>query len=228
MAANTTRRRAGRPARWPTGTPTRPGAGAPDGTRTEAGSEAAGRPDGWAGTSRTGPRLDTAQSRFWRKKQSSQLTFVCRRASVCHARSSSEKLDLVGDASKPTSPPSCNDDSRKSQEVHTWLNTCKQRDISATRRKRGAISVAFESGWRPSLPPGLAAHATAMNILVTGITGFVGASLAPRLERDGHAVRGLSRHPPLTPPAHPGRRRGRGHRRGTRRRPDAASTSPTS
>ena len=42
-----------------------------------------------------------------------------------------------------------------------------------------------------------------MNILVTGITGFVGASLAPRLERDGHAVRGLSRHPPLTPPAIP-------------------------
>jgi uncharacterized protein YbjT (DUF2867 family) len=36
-----------------------------------------------------------------------------------------------------------------------------------------------------------------MNILVTGITGFVGARLAPRLERDGHTVRGLSRHPPL-------------------------------
>ena len=42
-----------------------------------------------------------------------------------------------------------------------------------------------------------------MNILVTGITGFVGARLAPRLERDGHAVRGLSRHPPLTPSATP-------------------------
>jgi uncharacterized protein YbjT (DUF2867 family) len=42
-----------------------------------------------------------------------------------------------------------------------------------------------------------------MNILVTGITGFVGARLAPRLERDGHSVRGLSRHPPLTPSAIP-------------------------
>jgi uncharacterized protein YbjT (DUF2867 family) len=35
-----------------------------------------------------------------------------------------------------------------------------------------------------------------MNVLVTGITGFVGSRLAPRLERDGHAVRGFSRHPP--------------------------------
>jgi uncharacterized protein YbjT (DUF2867 family) len=37
-----------------------------------------------------------------------------------------------------------------------------------------------------------------MNVLVTGITGFVGSRLAPRLERDGHAVRGFSRHPPAT------------------------------
>ena len=35
-----------------------------------------------------------------------------------------------------------------------------------------------------------------MNVLVTGITGFVGSSLAPRLERDGHTVRGFSRRPP--------------------------------
>ncbi len=34
-----------------------------------------------------------------------------------------------------------------------------------------------------------------MNILVTGITGFVGSRLAPRLRRDGHTVRGFSRHP---------------------------------
>jgi uncharacterized protein YbjT (DUF2867 family) len=32
-----------------------------------------------------------------------------------------------------------------------------------------------------------------MKILVTGITGFVGSALAPRLERDGHIVRGFSR-----------------------------------
>jgi uncharacterized protein YbjT (DUF2867 family) len=42
-----------------------------------------------------------------------------------------------------------------------------------------------------------------MNVLVTGITGFVGSRLAPRLERDGHAVRGFSRHPPTTGSAIP-------------------------
>jgi len=35
-----------------------------------------------------------------------------------------------------------------------------------------------------------------MNVLITGITGFVGSRLAPRLERDGHTVRGFSRRPP--------------------------------
>lgn len=34
-----------------------------------------------------------------------------------------------------------------------------------------------------------------MNILVTGITGYVGARLTPRLLRDGHVVRGLTRGP---------------------------------
>jgi uncharacterized protein YbjT (DUF2867 family) len=33
-----------------------------------------------------------------------------------------------------------------------------------------------------------------MNILVTGISGYIGSRLAPRLLRDGHEVRGLSRH----------------------------------
>ncbi|HEY1590640.1 MAG TPA: NAD-dependent epimerase/dehydratase family protein [Solirubrobacteraceae bacterium] len=32
-----------------------------------------------------------------------------------------------------------------------------------------------------------------MNVLVTGITGYIGSRLAPRLLADGHAVRGLSR-----------------------------------
>ena len=31
-----------------------------------------------------------------------------------------------------------------------------------------------------------------MNILITGITGYIGSRLAPRLLRDGHAIRGLS------------------------------------
>jgi uncharacterized protein YbjT (DUF2867 family) len=34
-----------------------------------------------------------------------------------------------------------------------------------------------------------------MRILMTGITGFVGAALVPRLERDGHELRGLARDP---------------------------------
>jgi uncharacterized protein YbjT (DUF2867 family) len=34
-----------------------------------------------------------------------------------------------------------------------------------------------------------------MNVLVTGITGYVGSLMAARLTRDGHAVRGFARHP---------------------------------
>ena len=33
-----------------------------------------------------------------------------------------------------------------------------------------------------------------MNVLITGITGYIGSRLAPRLQRDGHVVRRLSRH----------------------------------
>jgi uncharacterized protein YbjT (DUF2867 family) len=34
-----------------------------------------------------------------------------------------------------------------------------------------------------------------MNVLVTGVSGYVGSRLVPRLLADGHTVRGLSRHP---------------------------------
>ena len=34
-----------------------------------------------------------------------------------------------------------------------------------------------------------------MRILVTGVTGYVGAALAPRLRRDGHHLRGFARDP---------------------------------
>ncbi|HWD86010.1 MAG TPA: NAD-dependent epimerase/dehydratase family protein [Solirubrobacteraceae bacterium] len=39
-----------------------------------------------------------------------------------------------------------------------------------------------------------------MRILVTGISGFVGSQLAPRLVADGHEVRGLARRPEASPP----------------------------
>ena len=34
-----------------------------------------------------------------------------------------------------------------------------------------------------------------MNVLVTGITGYIGSRLAPRLRRDGHEIRGFARGP---------------------------------
>ena len=40
-----------------------------------------------------------------------------------------------------------------------------------------------------------------MKVLVTGITGFVGAALTPRLRREGHEVRGFAREPARVDPA---------------------------
>jgi uncharacterized protein YbjT (DUF2867 family) len=34
-----------------------------------------------------------------------------------------------------------------------------------------------------------------LNILLTGVTGYVGSTLAPRLVREGHSVRGVARNP---------------------------------
>ncbi len=42
-----------------------------------------------------------------------------------------------------------------------------------------------------------------MNVLVSGSSGYVGSRLIPRLSRDGHTVRGLSRRP-APAPAHSG------------------------
>ena len=42
-----------------------------------------------------------------------------------------------------------------------------------------------------------------MNILITGITGYVGSRLEPRLRHDGHAVRGFARDPTRAAPGVP-------------------------
>jgi uncharacterized protein YbjT (DUF2867 family) len=44
-------------------------------------------------------------------------------------------------------------------------------------------------------PARTAVPSKAMQILVTGVSGYVGAALVPRLARDGHAVRGFARSP---------------------------------
>ena len=126
-----TRRRVARPVRWRTGTPTRPGAGGPAGTRIAAGSAAADRRDGWVDTWRTVPRPIPRRGGSDGKSSphSSPSCRACVRPSPGPPR---ETLDLVGPSNR-TCPPFCNDDFRKSQEVHTWLNTCKQRDISRPR-----------------------------------------------------------------------------------------------
>lgn len=50
--------------------------------------------------------------------------------------------------------------------------------------------------WFPDRRPGgRGCHIPSVNILVTGITGYVGSRLTPRLLRDGHQVRGFTRHP---------------------------------
>ena len=54
-------------------------------------------------------------------------------AAVRHSRSFLQEARPRRRPSKPTSPPRCNDDFRKSQEVHIRRNTCKQRQLSKAR-----------------------------------------------------------------------------------------------
>ncbi|MBV8429816.1 MAG: NAD(P)H-binding protein, partial [Solirubrobacterales bacterium] len=43
-----------------------------------------------------------------------------------------------------------------------------------------------------------------MEILVTGVSGYIGSRLAPRLLRDGHSLRGFTRHPGALETGFPG------------------------
>jgi hypothetical protein len=104
MARNTTRPRAEPPARWPRGTPTRPGAGVPAGTRTAAGSAGANRPDGWDGTSRTDPNPTprTAGAGGRSSPHSSPFSSVCPPSSRPVLL---KKLDLVPQHESRLLPP---------------------------------------------------------------------------------------------------------------------------
>jgi uncharacterized protein YbjT (DUF2867 family) len=42
-----------------------------------------------------------------------------------------------------------------------------------------------------------------VNILVTGVSGYLGSLVAPRLQRDGHSVRGFARRPEAVPADYP-------------------------
>ena len=70
-----------------------------------------------------------------------------------------------------------------------------------------------------------------LQTLVTGVSGYVGAALVPRLVRDGHAVRGFARSRERVLAAGRAARRPRARRRHDRRgagpRRSTASTSPT-
>lgn len=83
--------------------------------------------------------------------------------------------------------------SRKSQKLsHGVRNACKTALFRVVEEKRPAFCGAF--------PPAAAQTAIVMlrapmRILVTGVSGFVGARLVPRLQRDGHQLRGFARDP---------------------------------
>jgi len=87
--------------------------------------------------------------------------------------------------------------SRKSQELSQGACfACKWNIFVIDGAKAAAFCGPF--------PPAAAAHAAVMlsgpmRILVTGVSGFVGARLTPRLRRDGHELRGFCRDPARVP-----------------------------
>jgi uncharacterized protein YbjT (DUF2867 family) len=83
--------------------------------------------------------------------------------------------------------------SRKSQDFSRDGQTpCKEALFSARCHKRPAFCGPF----RPAAADDPVVMLRGpMRILVTGVSGFVGARLVPRLRRDGHELRGFARDP---------------------------------
>jgi hypothetical protein len=145
-------RRAARPARWPMGTPTRPACGAPGGTRSASGSAAGAPRDGWGDRSHTG-RCQTRRtvgsdgnSSFRSLRPRVQRAYL-----ACPGPSPyvSEAQQPTG-ASKPISPPPCNDESRKTQEVHT---SCKSLQTAGTLCPAARMARIFRSFAGSAGPP---------------------------------------------------------------------------
>jgi uncharacterized protein YbjT (DUF2867 family) len=83
--------------------------------------------------------------------------------------------------------------SRKSQELcGSAINACKSSLFTEAEDKRPAFCGPFPAADARGLVVMLRRP---MRILVTGVSGFVGARLVPRLRRDGHELRGFAREP---------------------------------
>jgi uncharacterized protein YbjT (DUF2867 family) len=83
--------------------------------------------------------------------------------------------------------------SRKSQEVSAGTrNSCKTAAFAQPIRKPAAFCGPFLVTAARRAVVMLRGQ---MRILVTGVSGFVGARLVPRLRRDGHELRGFARDP---------------------------------
>src|SRR5215208_3797041 len=168
----------------------RPGAGAPGGRRSGAGSAAAAPPGGRVGRSRRARRAPGRTAR-------------------CARRSTPRSSPSVPSRSvPPTSPTLLATRPTASGRVQA-KRAGRRRATSkpANRTLFGARPQIPANGLETSLPAGSrfrilggfrgspVGEGVRMRILVTGVSGYVGAALAPALEREGHRVRGFARSP---------------------------------
>ena len=118
-----------------------------------------------------------------RKKHSSQVTFGCRSRSV--------RLAMTRAPSKAA----CGRSKAQTRGVPQFAglpanvrNYAANGAKSPCTRRRDPASWAVSAGAR-------AGRCGLVRVLVTGVSGYVGAALVPRLRADGHTVRGFARSP---------------------------------